>query len=482
MLPSGHIPAPAMRTPLTLLLATLTTALATAASLVSVEVLNPTERAFRISYETDAVTGAKRIFEVQLRDDNTASFELNLPGRTELLMRYDGVEIPLFIGPDDELSLTLDAADGIESVRFGGTAAADNEFLTAFAKTFPTQGNAERGGGFLPFVVDKGVLAEAAIGDASVFKAYIDEDLRRRLDLINAYEGRVNKRLLAGYRERARYGAEVSKIAFLLQNQQTVGREDLNRMKSALGVYGLPASQDPRKLQNDDFKNYLRAYAQYLILPNRGAHDEATGEALFAAIKDRIGRPWRHYLQSELLVNAFDYLGNPDFGLDRYTVMKRDGVQEVYRKRVEDAYGAVLNLDAGDLAPNIGMYDLDGRPMSLTDLGGKVLYVSFWASWCKPCISNFKKYDGIRSQLEQRGVVLLNVDIDEDEYDWKKAVKTYTPRGMNVRGTHLPDLKRAYNLVTIPAYAIIDRHGRIAVLPDGENRDLLAAFDQILAQ
>ena len=471
-----------MKALLTLLFAIAASAAFAAASLVSVEVINPTERAFRISYETDAVTGKKRIFQVQLRDDNTASFELNLPGRTELLMRYGGVEIPLFIGPNDQLSLTLDASDGLESLRFGGTAAANNEFLTAFAKTFPTQGNAERGGGFLPFVVDKGVLAEAAIGDAALFKAYVEDDLARRISLINEYEGRVDRDLLAGYRERARYDAEVNKIAFLLQNQQTVGREDLNRMKSTLGVQGLPKSQDPRKLQNDDYKNYLRAYAQYLILPNRGAHDETTGDALFTAIKTNVDRPWRHYLQSELLVNAFDYLGNPDFGLDRYTVMKRDGVQEVYRKRVEEAYGAVLNLDAGDLAPNIGMYNLEGQPLSLTDLSGKVLYVSFWASWCKPCIANFKKYDGIRAQLQKKGVVLLNVDIDEDEFDWKKAVDSYTPRGMNVRGTHLEDLKRAYNLVTIPAYAIIDKHGRIAVLPDGENRDLLAAFDQIIAQ
>ena len=472
-----------MRTLPTLLLAMALAVTAQAASLVSVEVINPTERDFRISYETDAVTGKKRIFEVKLRDDNTAAFELNLPKRTELLMRYDGHEIPLFIGPDDELSLTIDAADGLGSVRFSGTAAADNEFLTAFAKTFPTQGDVERGGGFLPFMVDRGVLAEAAIGDAAAFKAYIDEDLAEKTALINSYESRgVNKQLLANYRERARYRAEIDKIAFLIQNQQTVGREQLNDMKVALRVQGLPKSQDPAKLQSEDYKNYLRAYAQYLILPNRGAHDETTGDALFTAIKLNVDRPWRHYLQSELLVNAFDYLGNPDFGLDRYTIMKRDGVQEVYRKRVEDAYGSVLNLDAGDLAPNIGMYDTEGAPVSLTDLSGKVLYVSFWASWCKPCIQNFKKYDGIRAELQKKGVVLLNVDIDDDEFDWKKALQTYEPRGYNTRGTKLDDLKRAYNLVTIPAYAIIDKQGRIATLPADENRDLLKAFDQIIGQ
>ncbi len=451
-----------------------------AASLVSVRVTNPTERTFRISYETDAITGKRRIFEVKLRDDNTAAFELELPGRTELLMRYAGVEIPLYIGANDELGLELDAAGGLSSVRYSGDAAVDNEFLAAFAKTFPSAGTAERGGGFLPFLVERNDLAEAAVADVEAYRTYVDEGLRRKLELLDAYGGRASAQLLANYRERATYQAEVQKIAYLVQNQQTIGRDRIAATAQRLDLQAVPSDGDPRKLESEDFKNYLKAYGQYLILPNRGAHDEATGDELYSAIKDRMDRRWRHYLQSEMLVNAFDYLGNPDFGLDRYVALKRDGVQEVFRKRIEDAYGDVLNLLPGALAPNIGMYEVGGKPMSLTDLSGRVVYISFWASWCKPCIENFKKYDQIRSQLQARGVVLLNVDIDDDEYDWKKALDQLSPRGLNVRSSQLKDLKRAYNLVTIPAYTIIDKQGRIVVLPEGQNRDLLAAFDEIL--
>ncbi len=469
-----------MRHLLASLLLTCLWGVASAASLVSVKVLNPTERTFRISYEQDAITGKKRIFQVQLRDDNTASFELQLPGRTELLMRYAGVEIPLYIGANDELSMTLDAVDGLSSVTFAGTAAVDNEFLTAFAKTFPSEGSAERGGGFLPFRVERTDLAEAAVGDVAVYLQQVQQSLDAKLALTRGYDGRANAQLLERYRARARYQAEVQKIAYLVQNQQMIGRDELATTAQELKLQGLPSDSDPGKLEDEDFKNYLKAYAQYLILPNRGAHDEATADALYTAVKERTDRRWRHYLQTEILVNAFDYLGNPGFGLDRYVEMKRDGVQEVFRKRIEDAYGEVLNLLPGALAPNIGMYDDGGKPMSLTDLSGKVVYISFWASWCKPCIENFKKYDAIRAKLEGKGVVLLNVDIDDDEYDWKKSLRELSPRGLNVRSSQIKDLKRAYNLVTIPAYTIIDKQGRIVVLPEGQNRDLLAAFDEIL--
>ena len=453
---------------------------ASAASLVSVKVNNPTDRDFRISYVTDVMTGKKRIFQVKLREDNTASFELALPGRTELLMRYDGVEIPLFIGPDDELTMEFDYSSGLGSVKFGGSAAEDNSFLAAYATAFPVGGVTERGGGFLPFDAEVDVLAEAAMGDVESFDAWVDAQLAAKRALIGAYGGKVDERLTKRYGERARYQAEVQKITFLVQNQSSMSKDDISAAARALDIYGLPENGDPSRLQDDDFKNYLKAYAQYLILPNSGRHDETSGDHLFETIQVRVDRPWRHYLQSELLVNAFDFLGNPDFGLDRYTAMKMDGAQEVFRQRVELAYGDVLNLLPGALAPNIGMYNEDGEPLSLTDLSGKVVYISFWASWCKPCLQNFKKYDTIRAQMEQKGIVLLNVDIDDDEFDWKKTLGTTQIRGLNVRGTHLKELKRAYNLVTIPAYTIIDREGRIVVLPEGENRDLLAAFDEIL--
>ena len=453
---------------------------AAAISLIKLRVANPTERQFRISYEQDALTGRQRIFRVKLRDDNTAAFELQLADETELTMRYGGIDVPLFIGPEDSLSIELDAEGGLESLAFGGPAAEDNRFLLAYAKAFPRAQEQEIGGGFLPVLVGRDVLAKAATADTEEFAGWANAYYDARANFVAPYRGRIDERLYERYLRRARNETELAKLAYLVFNQQMMSPPERSAAANRLGLRSPETSRDLKLLADPTFREYLKAYAQMRALPSSGSHDERQGDALFKAVQTALDRPWRHYLQSELLVNAFDYLGNPEFGLDRYAAMKRDGAEQRFRDRVEKAYGEVLNLAPDAMAPNIGMYYADGRPVSLTDLSGKVVYISFWASWCKPCLANFRKYDGIRQQLQQKGVTLLNVSIDDDEFDWKKSLDGYTPRGENTRATNVDDVKRSYNLASIPAYYIIDKHGRIAVLPERDRRDLLSSFDEII--
>lgn len=454
---------------------------AAATSLVEVAVANPAERTLKLSYVTDPVTGRVRIFKVDLRDDNTATFELALEAPTELLLEHGELELPIYVGPEDDLAIAVDAAAGIESVDYTGTAAADNRFLAAFAKTFPAGPTEELGGGFLPFRAERSVLAEAAPGDVDRFAKWAYADFDARANLIDRLAPGVDPGLVQAYRTRNRYRTELNKAAYLLANQALLDANGLARARGRLTLADPSGTRDAGLLENADFTEYLKAYAQVLALPNNGGHDERNGEALFAAIAEGLQRPWRHYLQAELLVNAFDYLGNPDFGLDRYPALQRDGAADAYQQRVENAYGDVLNLSPGSLAPNVGMVTAEGAPLSLTDLSGQVAYVSFWASWCKPCIANFEKYDAVREELAKRGVVLLNVSIDDDELAWKRSLAEISPRGVNTRATDIDGTKRSYNLSMIPAYYIVDRRGRIAVLPEGERRDLIASFDALLA-
>ena len=131
------------------------------------------------------------------------------------------------------------------------------------------------------------------------------------------------------------------------------------------------------------------------------------------------------------------------------------------------------DIHSQERAPDFSYVDLSGSQEHLSELRGEVVYISFWASWCEPCLRNFKKYKAIRSQLLAEGVILLNVNIDKTEDLWQKSLAIQDIDGINVRASDINKLHAQYELSSIPLYEIVNRPGELVYLPDDPNRSII---------
>jgi len=132
-------------------------------------------------------------------------------------------------------------------------------------------------------------------------------------------------------------------------------------------------------------------------------------------------------------------------------------------------------------APDFAFTSQEGRVSSLSDYEGKVVYLSFWASWCGPCISNYKKYHEVRTRLEEMGIVLLNVSIDKNKENWTKSLdKNIVINGVNVHGNDLDFIQSQYELSSIPLYEILNKQGEFVYLSESYPRDIYADFQKWL--
>jgi thiol-disulfide isomerase/thioredoxin len=86
---------------------------------------------------------------------------------------------------------------------------------------------------------------------------------------------------------------------------------------------------------------------------------------------------------------------------------------------------AIKHLGIGKRAPDIEGEDLEGVSLKLSDYRGKVVVLSFWASWCFPCMEMVPHERELVEQYQGKPFVLLGVNADPDREQLKTVLKEH---------------------------------------------------------
>lgn len=130
------------------------------------------------------------------------------------------------------------------------------------------------------------------------------------------------------------------------------------------------------------------------------------------------------------------------------------------------------------VAPQFTLPLLDGgTAISLANYRGKVVYITFWASWCIPCRQEMPYLDQLRQRHHEDGfeVLAVNVDVEVErarefaaEYNMNFPVLVDTER----------EVSKRYGVPGYPTHFIVDRRGRIRFSGLGFNLADLRAISQ----
>ncbi len=134
-----------------------------------------------------------------------------------------------------------------------------------------------------------------------------------------------------------------------------------------------------------------------------------------------------------------------------------------------------------EFASDFEMTMEDGTKKKLSDFQGQVVYLSFWASWCGPCINGFNNYREMRDSMESIGVVMLNVSIDKSEDNWRAAIEKHQPTGIHAIVPHSA-VRELYQMYNVPRYEIVGKRGQFLYLSDEPDRDILENFRSFLIE
>jgi len=70
--------------------------------------------------------------------------------------------------------------------------------------------------------------------------------------------------------------------------------------------------------------------------------------------------------------------------------------------------------EIGKAAPALVATALDGQTFDLAKLKGKVVLVSYWATWCAPCRKDMPKLDAFYRSHHQQNLEMIGISVDQD--------------------------------------------------------------------
>jgi thiol-disulfide isomerase/thioredoxin len=124
------------------------------------------------------------------------------------------------------------------------------------------------------------------------------------------------------------------------------------------------------------------------------------------------------------------------------------------------AQGALQAWTGPAAAPPIELRTLDGRPLALSELRGKVVVVNFWATWCEPCIDEMPSMQRLREKLAGEAFEILAVNFQEGEPRIRGFLKRVPVTFPIVRDTD-GSAARAWKVRIFPSSFVVDAAGTI---------------------
>lgn len=105
--------------------------------------------------------------------------------------------------------------------------------------------------------------------------------------------------------------------------------------------------------------------------------------------------------------------------------------------------------------------DLSGKSVKLSDYRGKVVLVSFWATWCGPCQFEVPAFVELQRQYQRRGFEVIGISMDEgSQEEVAEFARQYEINYPVVMGAFArPDGFGKVN--ALPTTFLIDRNGHV---------------------
>ena len=140
-----------------------------------------------------------------------------------------------------------------------------------------------------------------------------------------------------------------------------------------------------------------------------------------------------------------------------------------------DIYGGIkngttiwnFNMEKINTLPDDIFIDLNNNIVQLKDFKNKTIYLSFWATWCKPCIEQKPQLEALKREFKDNPtIIFVDVSIDKDTTRWLNFLNKHNPGGIQLLSNNEAKTRNLFNISGIPHHLVINKKTEYRELND----------------
>ena len=137
------------------------------------------------------------------------------------------------------------------------------------------------------------------------------------------------------------------------------------------------------------------------------------------------------------------------------------------------------SLSLHKMAPAFEVTALDGSHFNLDNMGGRVVLIDFWATWCGPCNEELPNVKKIAREFANEPLAIISISWDADEAKWKDFIAKNQMTWVQFRDAD-HKLTDRFGVEAIPHYFTIDSDGVLTSEMLGSGNDVEGKLRKLL--
>ena len=137
------------------------------------------------------------------------------------------------------------------------------------------------------------------------------------------------------------------------------------------------------------------------------------------------------------------------------------------------SFSVKADIKIGETPPSYLGNNRSGEEVQLSDMKGKVVVATFWATWCPPCMKEMQTLEGIQRQVGKDQLEIVAINFKEDNRTYRKIKKAL--KNLEITMTHdkKGKISKKYGVKSVPHMFIVNRQGQVAQIHIGYGESML---------